>query len=592
MKKLDKLVLGAFLGPFLITFLVVVFILLNIQMIRYFDDIIGKGLEWTVVAQLFFHFGVVTTPTALPLAVLLSALIAYGNLGEHFELTAVKAAGVSLTRTIQPIFYFVLILTGVAFYANNYLVPKSALEAYSLLWDIRQKKPALDLREGTFYYGIPDISIKVDKKFEDGETLKDIIIYDHRDTDGNKNVYVADSGRMYTILNEQYLKLELYNGYNYTEGISAESEMIGQKKNVRSETLSRSSFEKTFVVFDLSSFKLERTDKKWFQSNRIMRNMKELDMDLDSINREILKLRLAYYGNRLSYFRFFNKNDTVIFPPDVYAFKLWHDSVTQAKYRAQYQRQQDTTAAVATAAPTTTVTPEGDTLKSDTTRVRNTSPSQTAPQKSVAQNLRNRTTPRSTPPPVKKDEKATDTLSWQEREKIIAKTVDSLLRVKPDNIVIQGAINMARQVKTLIGTSNTEVERYKAELIIFRIQWHKIIASAFACIAMFLIGAPLGAIIKKGGLGVPFLVSVLFFIIFYVLTIQGEKFAKRGDIGVITGVWMPDVVFLVIGLIFLRQARRDARLFDMDFYHIMADRLRTYWKTRRAKRLAIKAATK
>src|SRR5690606_35974571 len=132
--------------------------------------------------------GVVTTPTALPLTVLLSALIAYGNLGEHFELTAVKAAGVSLTRTIQPIFFFVLILTGLAVYANNYLVPKAALEAHSLLWDIRQKKPALDLGEGTFYYGNRDISIKVGKKFEDGETLKDIIIYDHRDTDGNKNV--------------------------------------------------------------------------------------------------------------------------------------------------------------------------------------------------------------------------------------------------------------------------------------------------------------------------------------------------------------------------------------------------------------------
>lgn len=590
MKKLDKLVLGAFLGPFLITFLVVVFILLNIQMIRYFDDIIGKGLEWTVVAQLFFHFGVVTTPTALPLAVLLSALIAYGNLGEHFELTAVKAAGVSLTRTIRPIFFFVLILTGLAFYANNYLVPKAALEAYSLLWDIRQKKPALDLREGTFYYGIPDISIKVDKKFEDGETLKDIIIYDHRDSDGNKNVYVADSGRMYTILNEQYLKLELYNGYNYTEGISSESEMIGQKKNVRSETLSRSSFEKTFVVFDLSSFKLERTDKKWFQSNRIMRNMEELDMDLDSINREILKLRLAYYGNRLSYFRYFNKDDTVILPPEVYVYKRWSDSVTQAKYRAQYQRQQDSAAARGV-----TIV-EGDTLKAakDTTRVASPAPSTSAAHRTaVAQNVRTRTTSRPAPPPAKKDEKKdTDTLSWEQKEKIIAKTIDSLVNAKPDQTVIQGATNMARQVKNLVGTSNSEVKRYDTELIIFRIQWHKIIASSLACIAMFLIGAPLGAIIKKGGLGIPFLVSVLFFIIFYVLTIQGEKFAKRGDIGVITGVWMPDAVFLIIGLIFLRQARRDARLFDMDIYHIMVDRIKTAWRTRRERGLAIKSVAK
>src|SRR5690606_27689408 len=366
----------------------------------------------------------------------------------------------------------------------------------------------------------------------------------------------------------------------------------------RSETLSRSSFEKTFVVFDLSSFKLERTDKKWFQSNRIMRNMKELDMDLDSINREILKLRLAYYGNRLSYFRYFNKDDSVVLPPDVYAFKLWHDSVTQAKYRAQDARQQDSIKEATINAAAPRVNADGDTLKSDTasksdttrqadtTRGQRPPPSDTAtPRPSIAQYLRNRKTPRPSPASEKKEESATDTLSWQEKEKIIAKTVDSLLNVKPDNLVIQGATNMARQVKNLVGTSNTEVDRYKSELIIFRIQWHKIIASAFACIAMFLIGAPLGAIIKKGGLGIPFLVSVLFFIIFYVLTIQGEKFAKRGDIGVIPAVWMPDAVFLIIGLIFLRQARRDARLFDIDFYNIIVDRLKTAWKTRKAKRL-------
>lgn len=582
MKKLDKLVLGAFLGPFLITFLVVVFILLNIQMIRYFDDIIGKGLEWTIVAQLFFYFGVVTTPTALPLAVLLSALIAYGNLGEHFELTAVKAAGVSLTRTIRPIFFFVVALTGLAFYANNYLVPKAALEAYSLLWDIRQKKPALDLREGTFYYGIPDISIKVDQKFEDGETIKDIIIYDHRDNEGNKNVYVADSGRMYTILNERYLKLELYDGYNYTEGIGAESDLIGQKQNPRSETMSRSKFDKTFVVFDLSSFNLERTDKKWFQSNRIMRNMSELEVDLDSIHREIMKQRLAYFQNRLSYFRYFNKNDSVIYPPDIYKFKLWSDSVAHARYRSQNAMRQGTADSLKAAAqpPADTVTSDTsiagsatpDTSVSDTTDIARRSAA-------MVQKLKSTTTRRAAR--ASANSRKVDTLTWQEKEKIIARHVDSIFNLKPDRQTLQGATNMARQVKNLVSTNNAEVARYQADLLIFRIQWHKIIASAFACIAMFLIGAPLGAIIKKGGLGVPFLVSILFFIIFYVLTIQGEKFAKRGDIDVITGVWMPDAVFLIIGLIFLRQARRDARLFDTDFYHIALDKLRTAWRQKR-----------
>ena len=297
-----------------------------------------------------------------------------------------------------------------------------------------------------------------------------------------------------------------------------------------------------------------------------------------------MKQRRAYYHNLLSYFRFFNKNDSIIFPPDVYAFKLWNDSVVQARYRNQYNRGRDS-AATANAA-TKPAPPPTDT---DTARTQDMTPSQSAAlQVAAIQKLKNRTASRT----AAATKNQTDTLSWQERDKIINQHIDSLLALKPDQTTLQSATNMARQVKNLVSTSNAEVKRYQAELIIFRIQWHKIIASAFACIAMFLIGAPLGAIIKKGGLGVPFLVSVLFFIIFYVLTIQGEKFAKRGDIGVVTGVWMPDAVFLIIGLIFLRQARRDARLFDIDFYHIMVDRFRNFWKTRREKRLQVKSALK
>src|SRR5690349_12089399 len=240
MKKIDKLLLGAFVGPFMMTFLVVVFILLTQHMLKYFDDIIGKGLGFDLIGQLLFYFAIFMTPVAMPLAVLLSSLIAFGNLGEHFELTAIKSSGISLVRALRPIFFFVLILTVVAYYANNNLVPKAALEAYSLLYDIKQKKPALDLREGAFYNGIPDISIKVDKKYHnDQAALKGIVVYDHRKNDGNKEVTKADSGRMYTILNERYLKFELFNGYNYTEGASEEQEMTGQKNKVN-ETLTRS----------------------------------------------------------------------------------------------------------------------------------------------------------------------------------------------------------------------------------------------------------------------------------------------------------------------------------------------------------------
>ncbi len=312
MKKIDKLVLASFLGPFILTFLVVVFILLNIHMLKYFDDIIGKDLGWDVIGQLLFYFAIFNTPVALPLAVLLSSLIAFGNLGEHFELTAIKSLGISLVRSLGPIFAFVLLVTVGAFIVGNYLVPKAALEAYSLLYDIKQKKPALDLRQGAFYNSIPDISIKVDEKLPEDGVLKGITIYDHRGRTGNKEVTKADSGRMYTFMNDQYLKLELFNGNNYIEGTGSGTDISSGQGS--EETFRKTEFARTQIVFDLSSFGLNRTDKKWFQSNRIMRNMQQLRYDMDSVKTEIKTQQISIYTTSNQVFNYHLKKDSIVWP--------------------------------------------------------------------------------------------------------------------------------------------------------------------------------------------------------------------------------------------------------------------------------------
>jgi lipopolysaccharide export system permease protein len=579
MKKIDKLILSSFIGPFILTFFVVVFILLNIQMLKYFDDIIGKGLEWTVISQLLFYFAVFTTPTALPLAVLLSSLITFGNLGEHFELTAIKSAGISLLRTLQPIFFFVLILTVVAFYINNNLVPKAALEAYSLLYDIKQKKPALELREGAFYMGIPDISIKINKKFhKDESALKGVVIYDHRKNEGNNEVTVADSGRMYTILNERYLKLELYNGYNYTEGVSSEQEFAGQKgKSKKTESLSRSKFAKSQVVFDLSSFTLTRTEKKWFQGNRIMRNLSELDGDIDSLNGEVLSQEVNYYSAKPSHFLYYCKEDPVVMPPEVLKHKAKADSVIEAKVFGDRSAAEENLKvdSLKQDSSTSLASTEG---KNKTMPITNTNaPTNKLSRAALAHNavasrlLSNKNLkPQKFEdlPPAKR--KASDS--------IINHKIDSLYAMKESNEILQRATNSARQVKSQLVNNNSILDSYIKEVYVYTIQWHKIIASSLACIAMFLIGAPLGAIIKKGGLGIPFLVSILFFIVFYVLNMIGEKWAKQGVVDVITGVWASDFILLIIGLIFLRQARIDARLFDTDFYLVAFDKFNRWRK--------------
>lgn len=505
MKKIDKLILGSFLGPFVLTFLVVVFILLNIHMLKYFDDIIGKDLGWDIIGTLLFYFALFNTPVALPLAVLLSSLIAFGNLGEHFELTAVKSLGISLVRALVPIFIFVIFVTGFAFYTGNYLVPKAALEAYSLLYDIKQKKPALDLREGAFTSSIPDISIKVSDRLPDGTTIRDVIIYDHRNKSGNKEVIVADSGRMYTILNDQYLKMELFNGFNYREG-TGQSDIGGQPGST--ENITKTKFAKSDMVLDLSSFSLMRTDKKWFEGNRIMRNMAELEFDMDSMRNEQLKQMLSLYQSKETFFTYHQHADSVTLPPVLKQFKTKRDSVLRA---------QTTTTAVT----------------------------------SYYQNL--------IPKPRLSSQVRTSS------ERLFEKEFTSL--------EISNALNNARNVSNQLRNVNAHLDSYDDEYNVFQVQWHKILSLSIACMAMFFIGAPLGAIIKKGGLGMPVLASILFFIVFYVINLLGEKWGKQGIIPVPVGMWMANGILFSFGALFLAQARRDARLFEADFYMVIWDKL-------------------
>ena len=465
MKKLDKLILLSFVSPLILTFLVIVFILLTKQMFYYFDDIIGKDLGVIVVLQFLLYFAILMLPAAMPLSILLASLITFGNLSEHFELTAIKATGIALPRVLLPIFVFVIFLTGAAFYTNNYLVPKAALEAYTLLYDIRKKKPTLDIREGVFYNGLPDISIKVNRKFpQDDAALKDIMLYDHSGDDGGTEVLLADSGRMSTILNERYLKFEFFNGYQYTEYKNGLP--MAHEKNSSSNTLTRKKFLRAELITDLSSFDLTKTDRKIFENNRLMRNLRELDGDIDSMRRMIITQQ-----------------------PDHTLFTSGQNYFLKEGRRPQ-----------------------------------------------------------------------------QYTSSTLPGNIDSLVKATAKFETIQAATNTARQVKDKLQSIHVAAEHSEKELMGFQLQWHRIPASSIACIVMFLIGAPLGALIKRGGLGVPFLISILFFIIYTIMNMQGEKLAKQQYFSVLAGSWLANAVLLAIGLIFLRSARNDASLFEGAFW--------------------------
>ncbi|UII31443.1 LptF/LptG family permease [Fulvivirga ulvae] len=659
MKKIDKLILSSFLGPFFLTFLVVVFILLTQHMLKYFDDIVGKDLGWDVLAQLFFYFAVFMTPIAIPLAVLLSSLMTFGNLGEHFELTAIKSAGISLLRALLPIFVFVIGLTVLAYYSNNYFVPKAALEAYSLLYDIKQKKPALDLKEGTFYNGIPDFSIKVNKKHDDGHTIEDVIIYDHRNQNGNKNVTLADSGAMYTINNDRYLKLVLFRGHSYEEG-SGTSKSTTNKK----ETFRRAQFAKSEFVLDLSSFGLDRTDKDLFKGNRIMRNLSQLKHDVDSVGHDIMEKRLQIYAEVPYAFYYHLREDSIQMPRELKEFKHYNDSLNIAKERLELvKKAKEDSIQQATAyaekkekkqdKPVTTdqkeIKAHQDRLVSGKTddkpkpkakgADKKQIPKPAVKPKKIVVGKNDKADDKSGPKP-KNIQEAISNAETQERLKkrmlsdrdklnekaaIDKKTIeidpesirlsesglesgpvekDGQSETKKDTVKVktkadivhelmtrdddkdkerelQSALNMVRQTKSKLQTSNQRIERLIYEQDTFDVQWHKILSNSLACIIMFLIGAPLGAIIKRGGLGIPVLVSIIFFIIFYVISMMGEKWAKQDMIEPFVGMWAANALLLPIGLIFLRQARNDARLFESDFYSVMIDKFKTWFGRRK-----------
>lgn len=469
MKKLDKLILKSFLGPFVLTFAVVEFILLTQYMLKYLDDLVGKDLGIEVIIQLLGYFSLNMVPVALPLAVLLSSLMTFGNLGEHHELTAIKTSGISLIRILRPIFFVAVLLSVGAFFFNEKIVPKANLKAYSLLWDIRQKKPSLDIREKVFYNGIPGYSIKVDKKFDDGSTLKGVMIYDHSEANGNTNVILADSGRMYTKFNDQYLALDLFNGQLFAEGSQQGS--ISTSSNNGAGFL-RQKFDSQKLYFNLASFNLDRTREELFKGSKMMLNIKELKYVTDSLRTQLGQEKKTSGIQISSYYTY-----------------LPVDSAKRA------------------AKPTIT--------------------------KVVKRKL----------PPVTRD-------------------------------IYSAAANKARNIRSFTTTAADKRKITYRDANNYEIEIFKKYTQSAACLIMFLIGAPLGAIIKKGGLGMPVIISILFFIIYYVLTILGEKWGREGLVIVPAGMWAANSILLPIGLFFLYQARNDSNLLELDFWRKLNLRLK------------------
>lgn len=542
MRRLDKLILKSFIGPFFLTTIVATFILLVQYMLKYFDDFVGKNLGFKVFGELLFYFSINILPNALPLGVLISSLMTFGNLGENFELSAIKSAGISLTRTLRPIFFFILVLTIAAFFFNDYVVPAANLKAYSLIYDIKHQKPALDIKKGVFYNGIPNYSIKANEKFNDNITLKDVMIYDHTRKNGNNFVILADSSRMFSMYNDKYLKLELFDGQYFNQQAT---------KNNRVDQFQRTSFDQMYMMFSLSSFDLKRTREELFQNNRQMKNIEELTLDIDSLQSEeelaligLHEFSKNYLFHRLDRTRFQKKNEN-----KTNSSRLKTD--TLIKNNDKQNRSSKVKASMININLVTSSFPgvSGDSIMLISARKKN-----------------------------RKNKELNDYFQKKQSPKlaqISLKDLDSLFTsARKKGLILQWALTKIRAYKVNISSIKSKLKRLKYESERYKIAKFKKYSQAFACMVMFLIGAPLGAIIKKGGLGFPVIISIFFYIFYYVASILSEKWAVAGFVNGAYSVWMADLILLPIGLFFLRQARVDARLFDIDYYSVVIDKFK------------------
>lgn len=442
------------------TFFISLFILLMQFLWKYIDDLVGKGLEWYIIAKLLFYASSTFVPLALPLAVLLSSIMTFGNLGEHYELVAMKASGISLKRIMMPLIVLSVIISLFAFLFSNNVLPVANLKFKSLLYDVRQQKLALNIKEGVFYNGIENFVIKIAKKDADGQTIRDVMIYNHTDQLGNTRLTTARYGKMKMTSDQKYLIFTLFDGSDYQE-------KIDQKNYRRARSFQITHFAETVRHFDLGSFAMNRTDEVFFKSNYQMMNVSQLEYTEDSLKRDL--------NNRHRDF------------PKIMITRCYHLAKT------------DTTQ------PKLNLLADYNTLTG-----------------------------------VKKDDKKR---------------------------IIEEAITQAKANREFVVNSSTDWKSREETLFKHQIAWHQKFSLSFACLVFFFIGAPLGAIIRKGGLGLPVVISTLLFITYHIISITFEKYTRAGLLPAWQGAWVASMILLPVGVFLTRKATLDSPLLDMESWN-------------------------
>lgn len=457
--------LQTFIPVFCMTFFICLFIVLMQFLWQQVDDLVGKGLDMKILAELFFYAGLSFAPLALPLAILLASLMTFGNLAERLELLSMKAAGVSLIRIMTPLILVVSFIAVGAFFFQNEVLPRAQVKMFSLLFSMRHKSPELDIPEGVFYKEIDGYNIYVKKKNPQTGMLYDVMIYNYSGSFEDAGVYVADSAKLKMTDDKQFLYLTLYNG----ESFENLKDQRGSKSNV---PYRRESFSKKEVLIEFDA-NFNRMDESVMAGQYVGKNIAKLKESIDSLTVKRDSITGTYAtalvnSTYITNVSFDAKDDSIIASSDIKDLSL--DSIYNS-------------------------------------------------------------------------------LSIKTKESILSKSQQKVNNVRQDYGFKE----------TIQRDDNKTIRRHEIEM-------HKKFSLSFACLVFFFIGAPLGAIIGKGGLGMPVIVSIFLFIVYYVIDNTGVKMSRDGNMAVWEGMWMSSAILLPLGIFFTYKAVNDSVLFSFDTY--------------------------
>ena len=477
MKKLHWLTIKSFIGPLILTFFIAEFVLIMQFLFLYIEDLVGKGLEFSIILEFLLYSSANLVKMALPLSVLLASIMTFGNLGENYELSAMKSAGVSLQRVMLPLMILsVLLGVGLFFFLNNVL-PDVNLKMRALYYDISNKQPEMLIKEGVFSDGVDDFRIKVQRKNNDNNMMYGFMVYDHKEKRGNPKVTLADSGTIELTIDMKRLVITLYNGKAYEE-----AEEKGDKK-IRPEH--HTFFDKEIISLPLSDTAFIKTPIHLFSDDYLTKNTTQLQRAEDSLSAEIQTSKQRFIEKLLDERLFKTKNN------------------------------------------------------------------------------------------VKKQ-----TSSAPGAVTIISDSLFNTIKTGQQSVVLNNALKLAERNKQYISVNLKRIESKLKNLYKHNISWHEKFTFPFACVIFFLVGASLGAIIRKGGFGLPFLVSIIFFLGYYVISILGKKLVEEGVLQAWSGMWLSSVLTLPLGVFFAYKATTDSSLFDLGSYSKLINRTIVFFKNK------------